>query len=81
MIASLAALLSQEVFEVLCRERYDLSFGARVLFDDRFGVVLQDVGQLVGDDNLLRAIYSLLPYISHAFLSVSNYQILKYITS
>lgn len=62
MALSLAVLLVEKIPEILGRKRDDIG---RVLFDDSFGIVLENVREFVGDDYLFSAVDSLLSDVSH----------------
>ena len=65
MIMVLIFLLSEQVLKVFGRERDDLSPITRILFDDSFRVVLEDVWEFIRYHYLLGTIYALLSNIGH----------------
>lgn len=62
VILGLAVLLIEQIAEVLGGEGDDIGW---ILLDDRLGVVLKDVGQLLRHYDLLGAVDSLLSNVSH----------------
>ena len=70
VIPGLAALLVQQGSEILSTECHNVG---RVLLDDRLRVVLQDVGQLLRDNNLFSAVYSLFAHVCHYYLNYTTY--------
>lgn len=62
VILGLAVLLIQQTPEVLSREGDDIG---GIFLDDSLGVMLEDVGQFLRDDDLLGTVDSLLSNVSH----------------
>ena len=74
MVSSLASLLIEQLFEILCGKRNNLCLVGRIFLNDCLGVMLEDVGELIRYYNLFCAIYSLFSNVSHAsgFFEIFN---------
>jgi hypothetical protein len=63
---------------VLGRESHYVS---RILLDDCFGVVLENVGQLIRDNDLFSTVNSLFADVGHTETNIVSYKYIEHISS